>query len=206
MSRSALLLSALVLGGFALIGTTLVSFTHGATAARIAGNQRQALLQELESLSPRQDRDNDLLRDVIEVEAPAGQTGVTMRVYRARREGEPVAAIFTPVIARGYAGPMELIVAVYADGSLAGVRVLQHRETPGLGDKVELQRSPWILDFNRRSLEDPAAEGWRVKRDGGVFDQFSGATITPRGVVAAVHTTLSSFQAHRQRLFAQSDR
>ena len=102
----------------------------------------------------------------------------------------------------GYNGPIHLLVGIKADGTLAGVRVVKHRETPGLGDVVEISRSDWILGFNDRSLSKPDEKGWKVKRDGGIFDQFTGATITPRAVVKAVHNALLYFEKNQVILFS----
>ena len=117
------------------------------------------------------------------------------------RQGDEVTAVIIPVVAPdGYSGRIELIVGVNRDGSVAGVRVLEHRETPGLGDKVDMKKSDWILGFEGRRLGDPPAEAWTVKKDGGVFDQFTGATITPRAVTAAVKRGLEYFEANRSAL------
>jgi Na+-translocating ferredoxin:NAD+ oxidoreductase subunit G len=123
-------------------------------------------------------------------------------VYRARQRGRPVAVVISPVAPVGYSGPIRLLVGILADGTLSGVRVVSHRETPGLGDKVELERDDWILGFDGRSLGDPPVSRWAVRRDGGVFDQFTGATVTPRAVVRAVRDALVYFEAHRDELFA----
>ena len=125
-------------------------------------------------------------------------------VYRAFRNGEPVAALLTPVAPNGYSGEIRLLVGIYADGRVAGVRVLGHKETPGLGDAIEIERSDWITSFAGRSLGNPPLEDWKVKRDGGVFDQFTGATITPRAVVQAVRKTLLYFERHRDELFQKT--
>lgn len=198
-----MLISALLLGGFAVIGTAIVAWTQDATRERIELNERAALLGNLHVLVPPDRHDNDLYEDRIQVRAPE-QLGspYPLPVYRARRDGEPVAAILTVIAPDGYSGPIQLLVAIRHDGTLAGVRVLSHRETPGLGDAIEASRSDWIHDFEGKSLRNPPPEDWRVKRDGGVFDQFTGATITPRAVVAAVHRALQYFRAHRDELFA----
>src|SRR5690606_4959952 len=111
-------------------------------------------------------------------------------VYRAFRGGEPVAALFNSVAPDGYSGEIRLLVGVRVDGSLSGVRVLSHKETPGLGDPIEVRHSDWITRFSGLSLENPPFERWKVRRDGGDFDQFTGATITPRAVVKATRNTL----------------
>jgi electron transport complex protein RnfG len=109
------------------------------------------------------------------------------------------------VVPNGYSGPIKLLVAVRTDGTLGGVRVVAHKETPGLGDKVEESRSDWILSFNDKSLSKPALAGWKVKKDGGQFDQFTGATITPRAIVSGVKNTLLYFQEHGKALFLKPD-
>ena len=200
-----MLQTGVLLGLFAMAGAALVAATYEVTKQRIAENERLALLDKLQSVVPPERYDNNLLDDTVQVGDPELLgTARPVNVYRARKDGEPVAAILTPVAPDGYGGPIRLIVGVNADGSVAGVRVLSHRETPGLGDLIEESRSDWILGFNGKSLGNPPAEKWKVKRDGGVFDQFTGATITPRAVVTAVRNTLEYFQNHRDTLFRAS--
>lgn len=192
---------AAILGLFALLGLGLVALVHDRTEPRIVANQRVALLRALESLVPADSYDNDLLADAVTVSDPALGTGRPVAVHRARQRGEPVAAVLSSVAPDGYNGAIELLVAIRADGHLAGVRVLNHRETPGLGDPIDLDKSPWILGFDGRSLDDLPEGRWKVKRDGGDFDQFTGATVTPRAVVKAVHQALVFFRAHGESLF-----
>jgi len=195
-------ISALVLAVFAVIGSALVGVAYEGTAERIEENERQALLDLLGQIVPAQRFDNDMLADTITLDGVEELGGGPVTVYRARADKQDVAAIFSPVITPGYAGRMSLIVGIYADGTVAGVRVLRHHETPGLGDKIEAERSPWILGFAGKSLGNPSEERWKVKRDGGDFDQFTGATITPRLLVAAVKRTLRYFLHNQNRLFA----
>src|SRR5690606_19926340 len=101
---------------------------------------------------------------------------------------------------------IRLLVGISADGILTGVRVLSHRETPGLGDPIELRKSPWILQFDGKRLDDPPEALWAVEKDGGIFDGLTGATVTPRAVVRAVRNTLLYFERHRDELFAQAAR
>jgi electron transport complex protein RnfG len=198
-------LSAAFLFLFAVIGAGLVAFTFDSTAEKIADNERRALLKSLNELVPEQRYDNDIFSDVVYVRnSELLGTSQPVPVYRARKDGWPVAAVLAPVAPDGYSGSIRLLVAVNLDGTLAGVRVVQHRETPGLGDAIEAERSDWILGFSGRSLSDPVPERWKVKRDGGEFDQFTGATITPRAVVKAVKEALLYFQAHRHELFEQN--
>ncbi|WP_456379246.1 electron transport complex subunit RsxG [Thiolapillus sp.] len=197
-----ILLSAAILGIFGILGAALVSLTWTATAERIALNQQQAFLRNVYKLIKHDEIDNELLQDVISVRSPALSKSA-VQVYRARKQGEPVAVVFSPVQSPGYAEPIRLMVAVRTDGSLAGVRVLSHLETPGLGDKIDESRSDWILGFEGKSLGNPPVEKWKVKKDGGAFDQFTGATITPRNIVATVKRTLEYFEREKERLFKQ---
>ena len=202
INRRQILLSGVFLSLFAVVGTTLVALTEYRTSAAIAENERQVLLRNLYALLPRDQLDNDIATDTLELPASTllGTDDVST-MYRARLLGEPVAAIFNSVAPNGYNGKIHLLVGVYTDGSLAGVRVVKHAETPGLGDAIEIRKSPWINEFAGKSLVNPSQERWRVKRDGGDFDQFTGATITPRAVVAAVRNTLLYYQRNADMIF-----
>lgn len=194
---------ALLLGAFAAIGSGLVALTENATAERIAAEERATLLRNLHSLIPPVLHDNDMSKDAITVTSKALLgTDRPVAVYRARLKGAPVAAILSPIAPDGYSGEIKLLVAIRYDGTIAGVRVISHKETPGLGDAIEIGRSDWIKGFDGRSLTNPAENGWKVKKDGGIFDQFTGATITPRAVVKATHKCLQYFLANRDTLFA----
>lgn len=184
------IIAGLILGTFAVGGVGLVAVTHGLTLERIAANERAATLCKVAAIIPTEQMDNDPLQDLIEVSAPDLLGGETSRVYRIRGGGRPLAVVLDPVIPDGYMGPIKLLISILADGTLGGVRVLSHRETPGLGDKIELAKSDWVLGFSGKSLKNPPEAQWKVKRDGGVFDQFAGATITPRSIVEAVRNTL----------------
>lgn len=199
--RRPILLAAGVLALFAVAGTSLVAFTHGTTKTRIEANEREALLRSLHALVPHQSIDNDIGADILLISDPEQLGGQSTTVYRGRKLGLPVAAVLTTVVPNGYSGPIKLLVAVRYDGTLGGVRVINHKETPGLGDKIEVRRSDWILGFSGKSLDNPPLEQWGVKRDGGVFDQFTGATITPRSIVQAVKKTLLYVKAHRDALY-----
>jgi electron transport complex protein RnfG len=201
MRNLPVLISGVLLGLFGVLGAGLVGLSHEGTAARIASNEREALLRQLRVLVPAQQIDNDMLSDIVEISAPDALGTDVTRVYRGRLDGQPVAAVLSPVITQGYSGPIQLIVAIDFDGSLAGVRVLTHRETPGLGDKIEVERSDWILGFAGKSLLEPAPGAWKVKRDGGDFDQFTGATITPRAIVRGVRSALVYFDEYKLQLF-----
>ncbi|MCW8831088.1 MAG: electron transport complex subunit RsxG, partial [Gammaproteobacteria bacterium] len=148
---------------------------------------------------------NDLLTDTIELAAdPDLGTTEPSTAYRARKQDNNVAVVFSAIAPNGYNGSIHLLVGVYSDGALAGVRVVKHRETPGLGDGIEAKRSDWILGFNGKSLNNLSEKQWKVKRDGGEFDQFTGATITPRAVVKAVHAALLYFKANNKILFKKN--
>jgi electron transport complex protein RnfG len=145
-----------------------------------------------------------MLDDRIAIDSRARGLGLDSEehIYVARQDDTAIAVIIPVTAPDGYSGDIELIVGINGDGSVAGVRVLAHRETPGLGDKVELKKSGWILGFDGKSLADPLPDYWKVKKDRGVFDQFTGATITPRAVTAAVRRSLEYFNEHRERLLA----
>ncbi len=195
--------AALILTGFAVVGTGLVAVTYTGTKDIIAEAQRQALEANLNQLVPADRYDNRITEDAIEVTAPEWLgTDQPVKVYRARKDGQPVALFATPYAPDGYSGPIQLLIGVYADGTLAGARVLAHKETPGLGDAIEERRSPWILAFTGKSLGNPEPARWKVKKDGGAFDQFTGATITPRAVVKATRKFLEYVQTHQAQLFA----
>ena len=185
-----------LLGGVALMASAAISVADWLTRADIAQRQLEDLQATLQQVVPVAYYDNDLVRDAVTVND--GQRPVI--VYRARRNGQ-VQAVCYQVSAPGYGNSaMVMIMSVDRNGALLGVRVISHAETPGLGDKIELSRSDWILRFNGRSLNDPPPSGWAVKKDGGVFDQFTGATITPRALVKAVKGGLEFFAVHRALL------
>jgi len=196
-----MLIAAGILGAFATFGVGLVAITNELTAPLIAENERAAVLRQVRAILPEGSFDNDPIEDRIEVSGPVLLGAPTTQVYRARKDGEPVALILNPVIGNGYSGPIKLLVSVLADGSLGGVRVLFHRETPGLGDRIEEARSDWIHGFAGKSLGNPPVEDWEVRRDGGVFDQFTGATVTPRAIVRAVRGALQFASEQGAALF-----
>ena len=192
-----------ILAGFAVFGALLVALTWEGTEERIADNERAYLLRTLADVLPEGGYDNAVHEDFITVtDRELLGTGAPVTVYRARLRNQPVAVVMTPVAPSGYSGPIRLLVGIHVDGTVSGVRVVSHRETPGLGDKIEVVRDDWILGFEGRRLGDPPRERWAVRRDNGVFDQFTGATITARAVVSAVRDALIYFQANRDLLFA----
>ena len=187
---------------FAIVGTGLVALTAAGTAERIAANERATLMRTLHELVDPDRHDNDPAEDVALVrDREALGSDQPLPVYRLRQDGEPVAAVMSVVAPDGYGGPIRLLVAVEFDGTVAGVRVVSHAETPGLGDDIEARRSDWIRSFEGRRLGDPPQEQWTVRRDGGQFDQFTGATITPRAVVNAVARALNWYEENRATVF-----
>jgi electron transport complex protein RnfG len=193
----------LILAVLAAICTALVAITHSTTAPQIAANEQAYLEARLRPVLGGIEYDGKLSESTIVIPPPhelPGNTGVT--VYRVYGDGRPIAALFVVTAMDGFSGAIRMLVGVDADGVLTGVRVLDHRETPGLGDLIEESKSDWILQFGGKSLNNPAREMWAIKRDGGTFDQFSGASITPRAVVGAVRDTLLYFEKHRDRVFA----
>jgi len=197
-----MLVSAIVLGTFAIVGTAMVAFTFDQTKDQIAENQKQATLNSLHQLITPAKHDNDIFTDTINVTnlKLLGSKDPVI-VFRARKNNKPVAAILTVIAPDGYTGKITLLVAINYDASLAGVRAVNHKETPGLGDAIEIEKSKWILQFNNKSLSNPTEKYWKVQRDGGQFDQLTGATITPRAIVKAVHKALLFYKQQRDKLF-----
>lgn len=197
--------SAVLLGLFAMVGTGIVTGINEATEEKIADNIRQNTLKSLSEVLPRDRYNNDLLSDVFEIEDPSLSTKNPAVVRIARKDGAPVAALFEVSTLRGYSGYINVLVGIDANGHISGVRILQHKETPGLGDVIHQSRSDWVLDFDGRSLQQPEPSRWAVKKDGGAFDQFTGATISPRAVVGLVKNTLLYFKTHRDEIFTPKD-
>jgi electron transport complex protein RnfG len=190
---------AALLGGFAMVAAALLVMGDIATRDAIEQRRAEDLLASLSQVIPADLHDNDLLADSITLDTADG--GLT--VYRAL-QGLDVAGVAFETVGRGYAGPIRVLLGVDADGRVLGARVLSHAETPGLGDKIEVARDDWILSFDGKSLGEPPRERWAVRKDGGDFDQFSGATITPRAVVSAVKSGLELFAARRDALTASA--
>lgn len=193
--RGKLYYQVLLLGGVALVTTAALAFANKATSVDIAAAQARDMQQSLAQVLPGK-FDNDLLKDTVVLNGPNGE----VTVYRARRAGRVEAVVFK-VSGTGYAGAIDCMMGIDRDGKITGVRVIKHKETPGLGDKIEPAKSRWIYDFDGKSLGNPPADKWAVKKDGGVFDQFAGATITPRGVVKAVKSGLDFFDKQHAKLF-----
>jgi len=187
----------------AALGAALVGLTFINTKDVIKHNEKLTLLRKLNHIIPAETYNNDLLHDAITIKPDLLlNTKEDTLAYRARKDGQNVAVVFTSIAPNGYNGSIQLLVGINANGTLSGVRVVKHRETPGLGDAVDIAHSNWILGFNGKSLSDPDENNWKVKRDGGIFDQFTGATITPRAVVKAVHSALIYFDKNQTMLFS----
>jgi len=179
----------------------LMAIAH-TTRQRIERNEHAWLKERLDTLVPPTLHDNDLLADYTTITAPAVfGTATPIGVYRARRAGVPTAAVLLPIAPDGYGGPIELMVAVSANGTLLGVQVIAHHETPGLGDYFE--RSDWLDRFRGRSLETPPQSKWTVRQEGGEFDSFTGATVTPKAIIKTVRVTLEYYRNHSEQLFTQ---
>ena len=196
-------LSGTVLALFAAITSVAIGWTYLGTKAQIDLEVRRAEARQLLEIFPPDTHDNDIVDDVFEVAAETALLGIreARQGYRVR-QGNKVIGVILPATARdGYSGDIRALIGVRLDGSVAGVRVVAHRETPGLGDKVDLRKSNWILDFNERSLTNPILSGWNVEKEGGVFDQFTGATVTPRAVILATRRALEYATLNAATLF-----
>lgn len=193
-----------VLAGFALLAALLLGLADLATRAAIERRLQEDLKASLEQVVPATLYDNDLLTDGIRVDSSDANLGAaTTEVYLAKRQGKVSAVSFKLVAPDGYAGPITLVMGIDRNGEILGVRVISHVETPGLGDKIEISKSKWVLEFNGKSLNNLSIEQWAVKKDGGVFDQFAGATITPRKVVQAIRRGLAFYRQHQSEWLAE---
>ena len=190
---------------FALIGTALLALTYDLTHETITRSEENEKLKLIAQITPPATYDNDIMKDTAQLASDKllGGTGTTI-VYRGRLNGQPSIAVLQAVAPDGYSGRINLIIAIRSDGRIAGVRVVSHKETPGLGDYIEYAKSKWITVFDGTSLENREDSGWKVKKDGGSFDYHAGATITPRAIVKAVHKALQYYAQHRDELFMQA--
>jgi electron transport complex protein RnfG len=197
--------SAAALTFMAALCTALVAFTHEITDERIADNERAWLEQSLQPALGGIEFDNRLTDSRLTIRAPHGLPGSDDAiVYRAFTGDAPVAALFAVTARNGYSGAIRLLIGVRAGGTITGVHALSHRETPGLGDRIDRSKSDWIEQFAGRSLANPVAGDWRIARDGGEFDQLTGASVTSRAVVSAVSETLQYFESNNADVFAQA--
>ncbi len=198
-----MLKSSLMLTIYAIIGTGLVAGTYILTKQKIIDNEKKVLLESIGLIIDQSEYNNDISVDFFKTKNDSELgTSEDVIIYRARKDGDNVAAIIKTEAPDGYSGSIKLLIGIYADNSIAGVRVITHNETPGLGDKIEIKKTNWIKDFDGKNLSNPTPEKWAVKKDGGVFDQFSGATITPRAVVNATKRTLIFFNNHSDEIFS----
>jgi len=190
-----------VLAGFALIASVLLGVTNCSTEGTIQRRLDEDLKKSLEEVVPAALYDNDMLQDTLTIPSAEYNIGTNeTTVYIAKKSGQVSAVCFKFTAPDGYSGAINMIMGIDRDGNILGVRVLSHKETPGLGDKIEVAKSDWILKFVGRSLDNLAPAKWAVKKDGGEFDQFAGATITPRKSVQAIYRGLQLFKAHQEQL------
>ena len=195
-TRPRTLIHGVILGGFCLGFGFLLAVTFKLTRDDIAARVLEDRQNSLEQVIPAGIHDNNLVADSLLMKDARARE---ITIYRARKQGK-VTGLAYEIQGYGYSGEIRLMMGVDADGKLLGVRVLAHKETPGLGDKIEVKKGDWIRRFDGLSLGDPAPERWLVKKDGGQFDQFAGATITPRAVVLAIRGGLDFFAANKAGL------
>lgn len=195
---------ALTLVAFAAAFTLLMAFIYQITKAPIEKSEAEARMALFAQIVPPSMHDNDVLKDAITI-APNDLLGNKQPTFanRARLGGQPQAIILEAIAPDGYSGDIKLLIAIKYDGTVSGVRVLTHKETPGLGDYIEIAKNNWIKLFDGESLTQTSEAEWKVKKDGGKFDHMAGATITPRAVVKAVHKALQYFEANKDILFAE---
>lgn len=191
-----------ILTAFALVTTGLVASINMLTADKIAEQELLHLTSQLQEVLAPSTYDNELTTDCVIISDERLGPYANQIVYRARKNNEPVALIVRHVTPSGYSGDINLLTAVLSDGSIAGVRTTKHAETPGLGDKVEVKKSPWITSFKTLTVQSSSDARWAVKKDGGQFDQFTGATITPRAVVGSVKNAVLFAQSEFDAIFA----
>jgi electron transport complex protein RnfG len=199
----AILKSGMTLAVIAAICTSLVAITYQWTADRIAANDKALLEQSLEPALSDLFFDSGVSESMLVVNPPHALPGDDeAMIYRIYAKGEPVAALFVVTARDGFAGPIRILLGVDMQGVVTGLRILKHRETPGLGDKIESRRSDWVHQFTGRALGDPVESDWAIRRDGGQFDALTGASVTPRAVIKAMRETLIYFEANREQIFA----
>ena len=186
----------LILGAFCLGFGIVLAASDRITVEDIAARAMEDRLNSLGQVIPDSIHDNNLVEDAITMK---NERDKEITVYRATKEGK-VTGLAYEIFGVGYAGQMKLMLGIDAQGKILGVRVLAHKETPGLGDKMEVKKGNWILRFDGLSLGNPPPDKWKVKKDGGQFDQFTGATITPRGIINAIRSGLELFAAHKEQM------
>ena len=200
--------TAVILFVFTIGFTAVLAGVYQLTKPAIDTSNALEKMRSIGEVLPQSAYDNDLLQDTLELPAtPALGLDDVSTVYRGRKGGAPAALVLETVAPDGYSGKIRMLVGVNADGSLSGVRVTQHKETPGLGDYIEPKKDknkehPWIHQFDTQSLGKLGDHDWKVRKDGGRFDSMAGATISPRAVVKAVHKTLKYVADNRDNLYA----
>lgn len=194
----------LILGAFGLIATALVALVHALTSERIIQQEQQQLIASVNALIPASSHDNDLYDSCIQVLSPQYLgSREPQRAYRAFLNGQPTAIAMETIAPDGYNGNIKLVVGIWIQGRIAGVNVISHNETPGLGDRIERRKSNWLSQFDNTTLNGEKDSRWAVTKDGGQFDGFTGATITPRAVVKAVKNAVIFYQRNKQQLMAR---
>ena len=204
MSNStSILKSGITLAVIAAICTALVATTWHLTVDRIAANDKALLEQSLQPALSDIFYDSGVSESRLVLSPPHDLPGSEAAIiYRVYAGSEPVAALFAVTARDGFSGPIRILLGVNYDGVVTGIRILQHKETPGLGDKIDSSRSDWVHQFAGRSLANPVVAQWSIKSDGGQFDQLTGASVTPRAVIKAMRDTLLYFDTHRDEIFA----
>jgi len=203
VTDTSVLRSGVTLAVIAAFCTALVALTYQLTAERILKNEQEWLERSLQPALSGLFYDSGVTESKILVPPPHELPGSEAAIiYRVFAEQAPVAALFVVSARDGYAGPIRILIGVDMDGVVTGVHVLEHRETPGLGDRVESTKSDWVMQFNGRSLINPVVGGWAIKRDGGQYDQLTGASVTPRAIIKAVKETLLYFETHSDQIFS----
>ncbi|MEI6986111.1 MAG: electron transport complex subunit RsxG [Rhodospirillaceae bacterium] len=195
--RRPALIHAVILSSFCTGFGLLLALTHQITAADIRLRAAEDLQNSLTQVIPPGLHDKNPAANIVTI--PISEASRQVTVFRATKAGKVTAVAFE-LRGSGYGGEIRLMLGLDAEGRILGVRTLQHKETPGLGDKIDLIKSDWITRFTGLSLNSPPPDKWKVKKDGGQFDQFSGATITPRGVIGAIRGGLEFFKVHKARL------
>lgn len=204
MSQRSVLRTGITLAMIAAVCTALVAATYQSTRDRIAANEKALLEQSLQPALAGLFYDSGVTESRLVIDPPHDLPGRDPAIiYRVFAEGEPAAALFVVTAREGFAGPIRILVGVDIDGTVTGLRILEHRETPGLGDKIEAARSDWVFQFDGRGLGNPDVARWAIEVDGGEFDQLTGASVTPRAVVKAVRDTLVYFSARRDEIFSR---
>lgn len=204
MLNNPMIKNGLLLALFALICTGLVAVVNQQTFDQIKQQEQQELMRVLHQLIPDEVHDNTLTAHcTLLQDKEALGTDEPMPAYIATHDGKPVAIAMETIAPDGYSGNIKLIVGINAQGEVLGVRTLSHQETPGLGDKIELRKSDWVTQFVGKFLGSENDKQWLVKKDGGDFDQFTGATITPRAYVKAVKQALWYFNHNQTQIFSQ---